>query len=148
MTYTGLSTPQIRKKLMRLDPRCHWCKRPLKMYQGFQTTKEQNRLPPDFPTIDHLYSLIIATKEQRIERNKIKNLVLACSQCNQARATAEAKKYRIKMYFMSASFPPPFRFVGHTLKAIRAYKKSVREAAEYDKIRRRRGGELVDTTGS
>lgn len=117
-----------RRRLMAIDPKCHWCHRKLKLYPGFKQSKD-NPLPDDFPTLDHIYSKWIAPTGMK--RNKY--IVLACKKCNEDRALAEQRHSDFRRYWKSGSFPPPYRFLGHVLQAVRAYKASVNRARNYDK---------------
>lgn len=116
---------------MVLDPYCHWCRRRLTYYHRFQHSKTKP-LPEDFPTLDHLFSRNIQTRQQAKERNK--HIVLACRSCNAQRAAKELKAHPWKQHWKSGFFPPPLRIVGHLLHAVRAFRKSVRQAKEYDLI--------------
>lgn len=65
-----------RNRLWRKDPHCHWC--------GRLTVNEQG-VRPDAATLDHVYSRLDFRRKGQGKH------VLACWECNQARASAEVQ---------------------------------------------------------
>jgi 5-methylcytosine-specific restriction endonuclease McrA len=77
-------------------------------------------MPDDYPTIDHLISAFMGPREN--VDGKVRTLVLACPQCNNARNVAEAKQHIWRTRWKSGSFPSPLRWFGKLLKKYRARK--------------------------
>ena len=68
---------------MARDPHCHWCGRELVWFDPGPKCKA---FPPNFATQDHLNSRVAS--KPRPPRGK---LVLACRECNEARAAEEER---------------------------------------------------------
>jgi hypothetical protein len=71
---------------MREDPFCFWCRRPLKTYEPTPLPP----LPPDYPTIDHLFSRV-----HYPIRPRQGSWVLSCPLCNSERGKAEERQLTI-----------------------------------------------------
>lgn len=115
-----MSTASDRKRrnnLMKSDPHCHWCRKPLKY-----SFKSGGMLPDDFPTLDHLNDRILV-KKRPIYYNK-EVTVLSCPPCNYTRASIRVLQYWLIAAWKSGAFPYPFRWVGYTLKFVRGQKRT------------------------
>ena len=103
-----------RVRLMSENPRCHWCKRDLKLYPSVGRKK---KLPQDFATIDHLEYRFFGPRVD--PRFKQRTLVLACPECNNERSRQELRKYIWRARWKSGTFPFPFGWLGRILKLYR-----------------------------
>ena len=106
-----------RIRLMLKDPHCHWCRRELRLYDI-----RGGKLPPDYPTIDHLKDKFLHGKRPEVGMKQT-TLVLACPKCNNERTNKIAtSKHKFKTWWKAGAFPPPFRWFGTLLKIFRKQK--------------------------
>ncbi len=82
------SLKRLKYKLFSINPSCHWCKQPVKMYG---TLLPGESLPPDSATIDHVKS-----KPERGFSGHTEK-VLACHACNHRR-NEEEKRQRPELH--------------------------------------------------
>lgn len=75
---------RIRARLFRADPHCFWCGVEVVMDRSYQQQ-------PNFATVDHLYSRWHPERKARHSNNKGVLHVLACADCNAARAGCECQ---------------------------------------------------------
>lgn len=116
------------------DPFCFWCRRPLTDYPDYfmwhnaryrkKHGIKEDRMPDDYPTIDHLKSKFFGPRPD--VNYKQKTLVLACPPCNLARSQEELRKHWLRQHWKSGSFPTPFKWFGYALKAFRGHKREFR----------------------
>ena len=106
--------------LMEKDPHCHWCRLPLKLYPDYSRKKQ--KMPNDFPTIDHIKSRFMGIRED--VGMKKRTLVISCPKCNhQIRNNEEMRNHPFRTHWKSGTFPYPFRWFGRLLKFIRKQKR-------------------------
>lgn len=98
-----------RKNLMKEDPHCHWCRRPLSMGKS---VPNGGPLPEDYPTIDHLNDRI----NNRIRPKEPFSVVIACRACNEGRANTKIANMKWTQRWKSGTFPGRLKFVGYLLR--------------------------------
>ena len=106
---------------MKDDPHCHWCRRTLRSYPDYPACSGQ-RMPDDFPTIDHLNSRLWGA---RPETKGKRTLVLSCPGCNNRRNVEEARKYIWITRWKSASFPRYLNWLNRTLRQWRKIRRRI-----------------------
>lgn len=79
-----LSKKRMRRRLWKIDPKCHWCG----VETLFNVKHEQRK---DFATVDHVFPLAAGGT------NDIENLTIACRECNNHRGDGEDYQFGTKL---------------------------------------------------
>lgn len=102
--------------LMAKHPYCYWCGRKL----SFNGIIRGGKLPPDYPTIDHIQTRFSGKRKELAEEGL---RVLSCSECNFERSNKELKQSPFKQKWKSASFGRSLTLLNWFLRFARGHKR-------------------------